>query len=168
VSVESAPLQGQLNLMVNTAGAARWRLDAQGRPAPLEAADFESAAKLLADGVAIAGPELLHAEDDYYFSHHLETVSLPVYRIIVADAQHTRCYLDPISGELLGSVDGNGRAYRWLHQGLHRLDFTPALRARPTWDVLMILLLCGVGASAFTGAYLGIRRLLGRGPPRPA
>jgi hypothetical protein len=166
VSIESAPLHGQLNLIASTASAARWRLDAQGMKAPLVAADFASAAKLLAGGAAFTGPELLNAEDNYYFSHHLDTVSLPVYRVIVADAQHTRYYLDPVSGELIGSIDGNGRAYRWLHQGLHRLDFTPALRARPTWDVIMLLLLCGVGASGFTGAYLGIRRLLGRGPPR--
>jgi len=166
LSVESAPLEGQLNLIVSRASAARWRLGAQGRKAPLAAADFMRIAKLLADGAAFIGPELLTAEDNYYFSHHLDTVSLPVYRIIVEDAEHTRYYLDPVSGELLGSIDRNGRAYRWLHQGLHRLDFSPALRARPTWDVVMILLLCGVGASAFTGAYLGIRRLLGRGPPR--
>ncbi len=49
---------------------------------------------------------------------------------------------------------------RWLHEGLHRLDFFPGLRSRPIWDVLVLTLLAGVTGVCGTGAFLGLRRLL--------
>jgi len=63
-------------------------------------------------------------------------------------------------------LDAGSRGYRWWFNGLHRLDFTAWLRARPFWDALMlVLLLGGIGVTA-TGAYLAftrIRRDLGFG-----
>ena len=61
---------------------------------------------------------------------------------------------------LAAKLDANAQAYRWLHAGLHRLDFAASLRGRPQWDVLMLVLLCGVTAVCVTGAYLGYRRLM--------
>jgi len=40
----------------------------------------------------------------------------------------------------------------WLHQGLHRLDFAAVLRARPLWDLIMLLLMSGVTLLCVTGA----------------
>jgi hypothetical protein len=57
-------------------------------------------------------------------------------------------------------------AYRWLHQGLHRLDFAAAIRARPQWDAIMLLLMSGVTVVCATGAYLGYRRLTSKAPRR--
>ncbi|MEI9985041.1 MAG: hypothetical protein WDN69_18690 [Aliidongia sp.] len=51
---------------------------------------------------------MLTDEDAYYFSHH-DSVRLPVYRLIGADAERTRYYIDPISAEILRKVDANGR-----------------------------------------------------------
>lgn len=60
---------------------------------------------------------------------------------------------------VLRRADANARRHRFLFAGLHRLDFTAGLRARPLWDVIMItLLLGGIGVSA-TGVYLAIRRI---------
>jgi len=98
-------------------------------------------------------------EDAYYFTHHRDVASLPVYCLIIPSDPAIRYYLDAVSGALLMEVDRGGRAYRWLQEGLHRMDFTPALRGRPQWDVLMLLLMSGVTALAGTGAYLGYRRL---------
>jgi hypothetical protein len=61
---------------------------------------------------------------------------------------------------LVAKLDSGARAYRWLHQGLHRLDFTAWLRNRPQWDAFMLALLAGSTALCVTGAYLGLRRLL--------
>src|SRR5690606_5148682 len=71
----------------------------------------------------------------------------------------TRYYIDPTSGRLLLKVDAAQRGYRWLFEGLHRFDFTAALRSRPLWDVLMILLLAGVTGVSATGTFMGIRYL---------
>jgi hypothetical protein len=93
-----------------------------------------------------------------YFSHHRDVVELPVYRMILPGSG-TRYYVDPVAGMLVAKLDANAQAYRWLHAGLHRLDFTASLRGRPQWDVLMLVLLSGVTVVCTTGAYLGYRRL---------
>src|SRR5262249_48827047 len=75
---------------------------------------------------------------------------LPVYRVIVNDAERTRYYLDPASGALIQRTDANGRWHRWLFGALHRFDF-PLLRGRPLWDVIVLLLMLGGTAVAPTG-----------------
>lgn len=56
-------------------------------------------------------------------------------------------------------ADSKSRIYRWLFNGLHRLDFPLLTRHCPLWDVLVIVLcLCGVALS-FSGLVLGWRRL---------
>jgi hypothetical protein len=84
---------------------------------------------------------------------------LPVYRIILADAERTRYYLDPASGALLQRADANRRWHRWLFAGLHRLDFAAWLRARPLWDITVLTLLFGGAAVSLTGVYLAVRRI---------
>jgi hypothetical protein len=66
---------------------------------------------------------------------------LPVYRLVLASG--TRYYLDSVSGMLVAKLDAASRAYRWLHEGLHRLDFAGGLRTRPQWDLIMLLLMSG-------------------------
>jgi hypothetical protein len=97
-------------------------------------------------------------EDTYYFSHHGERAQLPVYRVVLTDG--TRYYLDAVSGTLIAKLDHSARAYRWLHEGLHRMDFTAGMRGRPQWDALMLVLMSGVTLLCVTGTYLGYRRLL--------
>jgi PepSY-associated TM region len=157
VSIQSAPLNGRMYFVASTARGERRRLNAAGLPAPLLAQDLTFIARALdASGATI--PQLLLREDDYYFSHHSTPVALPVYRLI-HNTSGTRYYFDSVSGVLLAKIDGNAQAYRWLHLGLHRLDFTAALRGRPQWDVLMLLLMTGVTLLCGTGAYLGYRHV---------
>jgi hypothetical protein len=158
VSVDSAPLTGHLYLVAASVGGLRTRLDSQGSPSPLSAPEAGQWVREIAGADITA--ELLTHEDAYYFSHHRNIVTLPVYRAVGSDAEHTRYYIDAVSGALVGIMDGNSRWYRWLHEGLHRMDFTPMLRTRPLWDVIMWMLMCAVTMICFTGAILGIRRLL--------
>jgi hypothetical protein len=99
-------------------------------------------------------------EDAYYFGHHQDAAPLPIYRLVSDDHLDTLYYIDPVSGDLAARIDRNARAYRWWHQGLHRMDFLPALRARPQWDALMLLLMSGVTVLCMSGVYLGYRRLV--------
>ncbi len=158
VSLESSRLNGQLYLITTTASGVRTRLDAQGAPSPLSAAEVERWAATVTGSKG--APERLETEDTYYFSHHRAIAELPVYRAIVDDARY---YFDATSGRLLRRIDSNSRWYRWLHEGLHRMDFTPTLRTRPLWDVVMWVLMSAVATISLTGAVLGIRRLR----PRP-
>lgn len=56
-----------------------------------------------------------------------------------------------------------GRGYRWWFSALHRGDFAAVVRARPVWDVVVLVLLLGVTVNAVTGTLLGPRRLLSEG-----
>ena len=161
--IESAPFLGRDYLMAQGAGGYRLRLAAESLDeAPLGEDELRTAAELLPDdGVSITSAELLREGDAYYFDHHV-TRPFPVYRVIVDDEEQTRFYLDGKSGQLVSKVNSGLRWYRWLHLGLHRLDFTAAMRARPVWDILMLVLMAGVTAVCITGTYMGIRYLVRR------
>ena len=165
VSLRAAPLDGRPYFIATATTGERWRLDATGLRAPLLDADLAFMAGVLGAGPRSV-PQLMTQEDSYYFTHHHDAVRLPVYRLVVPSDPAIRYYLDAVSGALVMKVDHGARAYRWLHEGLHRMDFTPALRGRPQWDVLMLLLMSGVTTLCATGAYLGCRRLV-HGSHRP-
>jgi hypothetical protein len=156
-----APLDGQLHFIATTAGLERRRLSASGTPASLSAADLSYVAATLIGAPTPMLPALMKQEDFYYFSHHDEALQLPVYRVVLHDGSATRYYIDPVTGMLIAKIDRAARRYRWWHQALHRLDFSTALRGRPQWDALMLLLMSGVTFVCLTGAYLGYRRLAG-------
>jgi hypothetical protein len=158
VSISSAPLNGRLYFIASTAGGERRRLDAAGQPAPLGNDDLIFLAKTLDATGATAAAQWMMQGDDLYFAHHSTAVRLPVYRVIDG-ASGTRYYLDSVSGMIVAKIDRGAQAYRWLHAGLHRLDFSAALRGRPQWDMIMLLLMAGVTIVCGTGAYLGWRHV---------
>jgi uncharacterized iron-regulated membrane protein len=160
VSISSAPLAGRLYFVASGADGARLRLDDLARASPLSDADLASIAKALRPVGPAATPQLMTHEDAYYFGHHQDAAPLPIYRLVSDDHLDTLYYIDPVSGDLAARIDRNARAYRWWHQGLHRMDFLPALRARPQWDALMLLLMSGVTVLCMSGVYLGYRRLV--------
>jgi hypothetical protein len=129
------------------------RFDAQGHPAPLAAADLAAAGRRLGP---VASQGLIAGEDAYYFSHH-EAVTLPAWRVLMADGR--RDYLDPRSGVLMASFDGPAKGYRWLHQGLHRFDVVPVFRRGPVWASVTLFLLAAVTFGVGTGVWLGWRRV---------
>jgi hypothetical protein len=157
VTLSAAPLNDRLFFMARTPGGETLRLDAAGSPAALNSADLAFLARAAAGATSSAALELLRREDDFYFSHHREIAKLPVYRLIAAAG--TRYYFDPVSGMLAAKQDSQSQAYRWLHEALHRMDFAAAIRSRPQWDALMLILIAGVTVLCVTGAYLGYRRL---------
>jgi hypothetical protein len=159
VSVQAAPMNGKPYFIAVGAQGMRQRFDAAAAVAPLTAADLSFLSNALGGSQSPGTAQLISSEDNLYFSHHRDAVALPVYRITLAGSG-TRYYVDSVSGMLIAKFDLSAQSYRWLHQGLHRLDFTASLRARPQWDVLMLALMAGVTAVCGTGAYLGWRRLL--------
>ena len=163
VRLTTAPLDGKLFWIAAQGNGMVQRLDANGKPAAVSANDLQAAAQRLAGTTPIESQELVTGEDAYYFAFGIAERSdpppFPVYRINLNDAEHTRYYLDPGTGALLRKVDADGRGYRWLFSGLHRLDFAAWLRTRPIWDMIMlVLLLGGIGITA-TGAYLALSRI---------
>jgi hypothetical protein len=129
------------------------RLDGRGVPRPMTAVDLAAAGSRLG---LVAEQGMISDEDAYYFRHH-DAVTLPAWRVRLADGR--RYYLDPRSGALLASIDAQARGYRWLHQGLHRLDVVPGFRRGPVWATATLVLLAAVTAGVGLGVWLGLRRI---------
>jgi hypothetical protein len=159
VNLVTAPFSGDLFWIATGPDGIRNRLDAGGRVRSMTPGDLQVAAQHAAGSAGVASATLLSQEDAYYYGHR-HPVVLPVLRVIVNDRDHTRLYLDPLSGRLMEQFDRNGRWQRWLFDGLHRLDFTPALRASVAWSGLVVLLLAGGSALSATGTYLAVRRVI--------
>ncbi len=132
------------------------RLDAAGNPARLSEAELTAAATRLAGTNGIAEQQLMNEPDTYFIG---QGGRLPVYRIILNDAESTRYYLDPTAGALLARLDTNRRWRRWLFGAIHRLDFAAWVRVRPAWDMILIALMLGGAAVSATGVYLAVRRV---------
>lgn len=151
--VESVAMGGRLFLAAIGGSGTAMRFDDRGEPAPLRR---EALAAALRTGPPLASLDLLTTEDAYYYGHKAP-VTLPVWRAVRADREATRLYIDAQSGKLLRAVDGNARAYRWLQDGLHRLDL-PGLRSRPVWDLVVLPLLAMVTLVCATGSWMGLRK----------
>jgi uncharacterized iron-regulated membrane protein len=159
VSIQLAPLDGRLYFIASLGDGERRRLDELGNSSPLGPADLAFIAASLKGPGPVDVLQLMSQEDTYYFSHHRDAAALPIYRLARHDGSGTLYYVDPVSGDLVAKLDRGAQGYRWWHEGLHRMDFCPALRGRPQWDALMLLLMTGVTVTCFTGAYLGYRGL---------
>ncbi len=159
VRIASAPFAGHLYLTAQSA-AQRTRLDAMSLEAvTLQEVELRQAAEQLQPGVPIASAGLMASGDAYYYDDHNGSRSYPVYRVVLANAESTRYYLDPANGALLQKTDRDGRWYRWLFEAFHRWDFSQGLRQRPLWDLVVLPLIFGVTALSITGVYLGFRRV---------
>ncbi len=100
--------------------------------------------------------ELLTEEDGDYFGRRGEKASLPVYRVSVDDALHTKLYYHP---ETLSQrrVDDDGRLRRFLYSGLHSLNFK-LFSGRPLlWNIVMHTLLLGGTVLSLTGVVLSLK-----------
>ena len=160
VSLTGAPQNGRLFWLARWPDERVLRMDDGGRAAPAAPAELFHEAQLVANGKTIASQGLMTAEDSYYYrTPGSDRLTLPVYRVVLADAAQTRYYFDPRDGFLVGRVDADRRGYRWLFDGLHHLDFFAWLRVRPLWDAVMLLLLLGGIAITGSGCYLAVRRI---------
>ena len=129
-----------------------------GAPAPVTQTEVEALISKMRPQAATQDINLLTTEDAYYFNHK-KSRAFPVWRIKMADKEHTRYYFDADTAQLIRKVDSGSRQYRWFHHGLHRLDFFRGLRSRPLWDGVIVSLMLGVIIVCALGTYLSIRRL---------
>lgn len=164
------PLPGVVSAEVTVQGGKPWAILVRSdgsrlraalpglAPAPPSSADLAAIAARARPGAPIVEQGLIREGDAYYYSHHNRERHFPAWRVIYGDAESTRLYLDPRTGELAGFVDDGSRGFRWWHLALHRLDI-PGLRERPLWDLVTLPLLSGVSLVCLLGAWMGLRRL---------
>jgi hypothetical protein len=152
--LEAAPLGSRTYLLAIDEKDRGTRFGAKGRVGEPSRVELM---KALHQGPAVRSLDLLTNEDAYYYGHK-GPVRLPVWRAVLSDGDATRLYIDPRSGMLIRAVDRNGRRFRWLQDGLHRLDL-PVLRTRPLWDGTALLLLAAVTLVCGTGTWMGYRKV---------
>jgi len=159
LQIASAPLANSLHLLA-TRSDGRVRLDATTlEPEPLVPAELVQAIRSFQDEPSPATVQLLTAGDAYYYSDH-EVGFEPAYRVTFNDLERSRYYFDPITGALQSKFDRNARGYRWLFNAVHRWDFSPGIRRRPLWDLVVGALLLGIATGSLTGVVLGFRRVM--------
>ena len=157
VRLEGSVFLGRPYLLAWNGDGSATRLSGESlRAENLAEADFQEAALRLRPGAYIAEEGWMFEDDAYYYSHH-DQRDFPVYRVRYEDGE--RIYLDAVSGAFLQGADQGRRGYRWYFSALHSGDFSPLLRSRPLWDVLMLILLSGVTVGAVSGVVMAKRRL---------
>ena len=103
---------------------------------------------------AIAERTLLTQYDAYYVDRHGER-PLPVLRVALDDPDHTRLYIDPLTGQVVGlHSDHSSFVTRWLYHGLHSMDFPWLYNHRPAWDVVVLALMLGGLSVSVTSVIL--------------
>jgi uncharacterized iron-regulated membrane protein len=128
------------------------------KPFAADESDIRARAARLVAGGRIESIAVLTAPDAYWYGVD-DDVALPVWRVKFDDPARTWVHIDPLTGELLGSIDARGRAYRWLFDGLHRWDLGPLLARPPArrW-LIWLLSLAGLVISV-SSVWIGWRRL---------
>jgi uncharacterized iron-regulated membrane protein len=152
--IQPAPFDGKLYFIAQRADGSRDRFDAAARPAVL--GEPEVAAVVAKLTTPVREFTRLYEEDSYYYGHKRDA-NLPVWRVLMDDADATRLYIDKDTGALR-AVGSSGRLSRWIRSGLHDMDF-PLLRVRPVWDIVVGLMLAGVTSLCMIGTWLAIKRV---------
>lgn len=159
VSARLSVQEGEAWAVLAHADGRRTRISLDDRSErPMSTNDLERRARIARPGDRIMSMEMIDAPDAYYYAHK-SALTLPVFRAIYDDAEKTRLYIDPATGELVAHVDSVRRSYRWWFNGLHRMDFVHWLRARPVWDIVTLPLMLGVSLLTLIGLVLGVKRL---------
>lgn len=126
--------------------------------APSGRGAIEQAARGLVPAGKLQDTVLMTEPDAYYYDIGAKP-QLPVLRLRFDDPAGTWLYLDPATGEILNSVDGRRRAYRWFYDLLHKWDLNSLTLHRPLWDILLwAFSIVGLITSA-SGVWLGWKRL---------
>jgi uncharacterized iron-regulated membrane protein len=152
--IQPAPFAGTMYFLAQRADNDPLRLDATAQPSRLSDAQVEAVVAQLPTPVREF--TLLEKEDSYYYGHKRDA-NLPVWRVLMDDAEATRLYIDKDTGAMR-ALGSSGRLARWIRNGLHDMDF-PLLRTKPVWYIAVSLLLAGVTALCAIGTWLAIKRV---------
>jgi hypothetical protein len=148
--------------LIRVRGARDLIFPADGSAAPTPTTALDSAMIMRAARASLPEHTLitidhLTAFDAYYYGPVTAPPPLPVLRARFEDG--TWLHIDPASGAVLDRSDASRRLYRWLFDGLHRLD-PPILLARPALRSTLVVTLCAAGfVFSVTSVVLGWRRL---------
>ena len=132
-----------------------------GRPIdPLDRNQIRDAVRQVSAKPQLVDVSVLDHYDVYYLDR-TRLSPLPVWRVLMNDADHTRYYIDPSTARVLTTYSDRTWVSRWLYHGLHSLNFPWLYAYRPLWDVVVIFFMLGGTALCVTSLILAWR-VLGR------
>jgi hypothetical protein len=104
--------------------------------------EIVDALRVAAKPFAITEVRLVTQYEFYYLDRH-KVLPLPVILMRFSDPEESTYYIDPKTARIIEGYNSHSRWNRWLYHGLHSLDFPWLYKYRPSWDVLLLLLLTG-------------------------
>jgi hypothetical protein len=160
VEVALRRLNGQAVILAYSRAGKRLPLPAEGVASQFDLRALTAAAERLS-GARLESPVLQWDYDNFYYPGHRQTLAdrpLPVVRVDLADAGHTRLYIDPVEGRLVLKEDSSRRVFRWLYPALHHWD-SPGFYKTVPWHVWMSVWI-GFGlVLSISAVVIGVRRL---------
>ena len=99
--------------------------------------------------------ELLTAYDEYYTDRDNE-YPLPVYKVDINNADGSRFYVSPQTGEVRYS-NHNRRVKRWAVNAIHYLKIQALMKHKVLWTICIWVLCLGGAFVSLTGAWLGLK-----------
>ena len=102
---------------------------------------------------SITEVRLVTQYESYYLDRH-KVLPLPVILVRFSDPQESAYYIDPKTARIIERYNSPSRWNRWLYHGLHSMDFPWLYKYRPSWDVLLLLLLTGGTSLCVTSLLL--------------
>jgi hypothetical protein len=112
---------------------------------------------------AVPDPNVISIEliDQYdlYYLDRTRRRPLPVFRVLMNDAEKTRYYVDPGSARVVATYSSRNWVNRWLYTALHSLDFPFLYNHRPLWDIVVIVFMVGGTALCVTSLILAWRTI---------
>lgn len=132
---------------------------ADGRPAPLSPAEITAAARELAPGSDLAAARLLTTPDEYWHSFGVTSRKLPMIRLEFDNPTRNWFHIDPDTGEVVNTLSQDDRVFRWVFNGLHRLDFLALQKLGLFRHLVVWALLCSGLVLSVSAAVIGWRHL---------
>lgn len=130
---------------------------AEGRIRPLRTEELLSAAGHLLETGAIERSAILSRPDEHWHTFRLTYRQLPILRVEFGDPARHWFHIDPWSGDILNMTTSGDRAFRWLFNGLHKLDFLVLLEHKWLRDFVVLPLMVSGLIISVTGVIVGFR-----------
>jgi hypothetical protein len=109
-------------------------------------------------GAALREARVVSSYEDYYVTRD-KNLPLPAYYFEFADAERSMHYVDAATGQVVRSYVSLSRWNRWLYHGLHSLDLPWLYRTRPSWDLVVMVLMLGGMALSVTSVWIAVVRV---------
>ena len=167
-------LRGAREIEFGALGGLAYRVSAGSDPSSrrldlIDAVGRHSPARMLPDSLLEAAVEtawspsrvlkIEHIAADDPYALRSRPFPSTARRLVLDDPSRTWVHIDAADGNVISVMDSSRRTYRWLVDGLHRLDFPWLNRAGQTWHVALVAATMLGFAFSCTGVVLATRRL---------